>query len=139
MKNREIKFRAWNPVQHKMLDLAGLSFTKDGIECLTKLKYTDGFCHYPNDENILMQYTGLKDKNGVEIYDGDILSGERLVEVYIDENTGAFMVKFHGNPNHINKTKTLYSYLKSIKQAGKEINYAIIGNIYETPELLTTK
>ena len=128
-----IKFRAWyfDKIQ------CGFHVTDEGCVCDC---YYGGFrdsgsCDYYEDA-VLMQYAGIKDKNGKEIYDGDILSEKWLVEVFRDKNTGAFMVKFHNNP-HKNKTQTLYKYLIDRKVAGTEDrDNGIIGNIYENPELL---
>lgn len=71
----------------------------------------------------IMQFTGLHDKNGKEIYEGDMLKTQQgTTEVYWDD--ASFKT------NHINVIRTL-SHLMSKYQV------KIIGNIYETPNLLS--
>ena len=70
---REIKFKAWNKKEEKMLNR--FEITQDGC-----IGYTDMFqTYHPLPEAVLIQYTGLKDKNKKEIYEGDI------VEYFEDE------------------------------------------------------
>lgn len=114
--NREIKFRVWDKDKERFLT---------PIECSQLVirpfsgRVTDG-ATIPNVE--LMQYTGLKDKNGIEIYEGDILnvSNENSKwdwkEVVIFHN-GCFM---NGDDD----------LLINLNFRSK-----VIGNIYENPEL----
>lgn len=121
--NREIKFRAKVNGRYVYSDsYVNLAF------------YFDATKGYEQE-----QYTGLKDKNGKEIYVSDILSDRWKVEVYQNDE-GTFMIKFHTNPK-MNKPMTLKKYLKAREKAGTSIcegyrDCIVIGNIYENPELL---
>jgi len=133
---REIKFRAWDGEQmimqsknkeyddYYMLTLQGdfYAHTRTGDE------YFDFYESELNKKTYeLMQYTGLKDKNGVEIYEGDILKNEK-------STSGNFFVKFNvGGYDAVYKnnfTLCLHPVLHYFDGA------EVTGNIYENPELL---
>ena len=129
---REIKFRAWDKKRQKWVGpnlhmevVSGLLFWQFGLDC--NLMGMDS--NYGRDIYILQQYTGLKDKNGKEIYEGDIIKrpeGTHGYEVkFLD---GAFRPCFLGTNNPIAGEHLLWY------QADRELK--VIGNIYENPELL---
>ena len=126
---REIKFRAWLKEKKEIVDVEEIDFMNKVIN------YIDN--DYENNrqeirgayfEDIeLMQYTGLKDKNNKEIYEGDVLSNGNDEKPYkvIFEN-GSFRAEFEGDFEE-------YSfYLIDIVAQHCEI----VGNIYQNPELL---
>jgi uncharacterized phage protein (TIGR01671 family) len=113
---REIKFRAWNPETNTMMDV------KD-IQELVMLRLSDSMACII-DKLIWLQYTGLKDKNGKEIYEGDILAFE-FEENFKKVNKHHFVVKWENYNNGFNG----WTQFSPIKKAVK------IGNIYENPEL----
>jgi uncharacterized phage protein (TIGR01671 family) len=125
---REIKFRAWSP-NDKVMMLNDFHLNSSG-QILAWESETNGYTK-PSDVCILLQYTGLKDKNGKEIYEGDILRSkmgnrELIGVMRFDESRATF-----GFDSEIETDKELPEHL--ILHSKPEI----IGNIYENPELLT--
>ena len=113
---REIKFRAWDVVYKKMI------FSDVMIEINGKLKFTSNvWTNNHNDYSFkLMQFTGLHDKNGKEIYEGDIFIQDRYVMVMqYKQDEARFQLD---NNDHVTS-----SYFQELE---------VIGNIYENPELL---
>ncbi len=106
---REIKFRVWNKQGQKML-----AWEKYNEETGTGIKDW-GIRVVCDKDYICMQYIGLKDKNGKEIYESDILKGDDFIGVVGFDSSGACFTV--GGKCDFNKTE-------------------IIGNIYENPELL---
>lgn len=122
------KYRAWDSVKKKFVE--HFFITENGLICNME-KQTSGY-NFPmpveKSELILMQSTGLLDKNGKEVFVGDIIKCTRGCphEVYLEKEYGGIYVG--GMPA---------IYLKGIKEGyawtGDE---EILGNIYENPELL---
>lgn len=128
---REIKFRAWNTQDKKMhYDVYYLG--RDVWEWSDKeMDFVMIGCaddHSPLKQTILIQYIGLKDKNGKEIYEGDIYKTENgeIGEVSFCDNTGHGAYTVERRFGHcVEELKFLYWNLGEVT-----------GNIYENPELL---
>jgi uncharacterized phage protein (TIGR01671 family) len=110
--SREIKFRVWDSIKMYPWD---------------EIKTFLGFDDFYEPSNIWMQYTGLHDKNGKEIYEGDILKGllhgyKQLFKVYWDEDLLRFRIKNEDASSDL----SCYHNTEII----------VCGNIYENPELM---
>ena len=126
------KFRAWHKDKKLMLDVIAINFellqiTADieNKKIYPDLDYWWKETDIPFSEVELMQSTGLKDKNGVEIYEGDVVKG---YSVYPTASTfESFLV---GEVYYTNRgTWDCYSYILG----GFNEQVEVIGNIYENP------
>ena len=125
-----MKFRAWHKELGRMMLIEIMYFFFFDNE-LEELELNDPVMNdhisvYP-DEIVLMQSTGLKDKNGKEIFEGDILKSNKYTTSVFYER-GAYCVKFCRTTN-TTVTMNVISFIEKYKTK-------IIGNIYENPELL---
>ena len=121
---REIKFRAWLKEDKKMENVKTMDFTDKTIRCLKKNEFINAYLlrRVSFDDVELMQYTGLKDKNGKEIYECDILwdeHNEEYCEVIFE--CGNFVCNFETN---------------SIDLSDISDELIVRGNIYENKELI---
>ena len=113
---REIKFRGYDLSTNTMIDPDRL-FVNDGDVWVVK----DGDMTKSEDIEV-MQYTGLKDKHGKEIYEGDI------VEVKTKDGYEQFEVKFYNQAFALHNSKGHYNYLCNLSFHCKMIE--VVGNIY---------
>lgn len=137
MKNREIKFRAWDKREGKLLF---------GLEPALFLSFIggvyQGFDEYGDSHDwskyiVLMQYTGLKDKHGKEIYEGDILL-YKDAELEVTWCNGGFKLMERASMLSIQVGDGwLSDILKTCHCHDNQVDdIEVIGNIYETPQLL---
>ena len=119
---REIKFRAWVANRKMVTDFHSIELFHNGKHHVN----TTTISHY-DEKSILMQYTGLKDKNGVEIYESDILENPQGRKGIVKFEDGGFIIESKRDETTIWTTKIDKGFLKNKK---------VIGNIHENPELL---
>lgn len=136
--NREIKFRIWDSIHNKMIylkdvvsfgydnefDVYELYFEENNLKCRGYDDFDDDFGGTIINETELpiMEYTGLKDKNGVEIYEGDKVmrdyewtEPDEIGIITWNKDTASFQIKGHipsSSMKHLDRMK-------------------VIGNIYE--------
>lgn len=118
---REIKFRAWVPKVKRMGRVSELNFMTNTLAVATNPVFNEIF---RLKQVRLMQYTGLKDMNGVEIYEGDIVKAYRTCQSdLITFDNGSFGIALDD----------WHSFESFTDFYGK---CEVIGNKFENPELL---
>lgn len=130
----DFKFRAWDKVDKKMEPITDIDFLLSKAFVGFKLGERQ-YKHFPERIEI-MQATRCKDKNGNDIYEGDIIdlpitdvcSGGGCCKVYVKGNNGC--------SGHMRRVVEWVHSGYSINPHGCDIDVKIVGNIYENPELL---
>lgn len=117
---REIKFRAWNDCANLMEDIYSLTwFGEHGVKSANHPDYT------------IMQYTGIKDMHGKEVYEGDIVQNfddDMYTIQWTNTHNSAYFAAYALNDQTLETEMEFFC---------GEIE--VIGNIYENPELLNTQ
>lgn len=132
------KFRAWDKVNKKLKQVYSIDFDENGEIQSIKDEYTkpnEMYAMFEIEYFELMQSTGLKDINGTEIYEGDIIDKGYLSKVHDEIGVVKFDKGVDSDGFHAevwlgwitDKNSSLLDVYKKCK---------VLGNIYENPELL---
>lgn len=120
MLNKDIEFNLWDKYNKEMYSWEYIAIEKDQVFL------TDGSVYLSHDACILLQYTGIVDKNKQKLYNGDIVQcGDDLI-VSITWSNGGFQLKTNENQGNMPAVQERLN------------RFVKIGNIYENPELLKT-
>ncbi|EDN7828582.1 hypothetical protein GQ835_14060 [Listeria monocytogenes] len=142
---REIGFRAFVKSKKKMLPVTDLCFNETeavGVSGCGNAKCTLCVDWYNFDDVVLMQYTGLKDKNGKKIFEGDIVTAFSNINKYTDSFAGDVEPTFCLTPIVYDGAcfKTTYkgepSYVLNQNVSSLVKHMEVIGNIHENLELM---
>ena len=125
---RELKFRAWDKQEKQMMKVSAISLENKEIGVKDFRTY-----HFFRIKNIeLMQYTGLKDKNGTEIYEGDIVqTPEYPGKIVYNEKYACF---------ELWRLRSSNCFIALTHQQDIDMgDLEVIGNTHENPELSERK
>lgn len=126
---RTIKFRAWDKSDSRMLPVTEPE--EQGKREYYPFEVAIGFSHWKKEDIILMQWTGLQDKNGNEIYEGDIL--KTPCAALKDQFNYTYVEYRNDIAAYVKRTSDTRAYTRLEIRIGE---VEVIGNIYENPELL---
>lgn len=149
--SRELKFRAWNNKEKSWAVGSDMYLRLDGKAMAEIVSDKLAICGIDNNGDIIIeQYTGPKDKNGKEIYEGDI------VRLYEHDWWDGKIVKHHKKPRvegnfvvyydddlaafEMENTQPYDNGIRGIEPFGyASQEYEVVGNIHENPELIKEK
>ena len=130
---RPIKYRAWDKRRKRMVEVTSINFRDGTIQVETR--------HAVNrevylEDIVLMQYTGLKDKNGKEIYEGDLLNMHYCNESVVKGKVVTVKMGMTYDSDGWQHGRT-YGWVAGNNSLADVAPYAeVLGDIYENPELL---
>lgn len=126
------RYRAWDKEFKEMVQVDALVFE----EQIIKATYKNGNVVKEDLKNyVLMQSTGLTDKNGKEIFEGDVVTdGYTTGDIKNHPTLGFYMVDDNGTERWFSDNATIEDFEEDVETAHKILE--IIGNIYKNPELV---
>lgn len=141
--SRELKFRGWGKKQKKYVDVQVVRFGLNGLPVQIEVKDSKemsvAIYSASADEYVLEQYTGLKDKNGKEIYEGDFVK-QLVYALDGNERTTTWVARWNNDSFCYDLYRISGALYGTSMLAGcKSEDCEVIGNIHENPELLEEK
>ncbi|WP_057510259.1 YopX family protein [Staphylococcus simulans] len=141
----KIKFRVWDKSEKKMKRVYSIGFNEQGEAISIQDEFADNYeayAMYDVNDYELMQSTGLKDKNGTEIYEGDIV--EVLVEdeepkIMKDKTYIGIVVYKRGMFDIKNSKNTYLGIVPQMYMSDIDCVFEVLGNKYQNTELLEDK
>ena len=125
-KMKELKIKAWLKKEKKMVSIIGIDFNYEYI------RYTEDDNLFNSDYKVaefkdieLLQFTGLKDNGGQELYEADVIKfNDGVDDIYglisYDDEDGTYRVSYENITEHLSE---------------REGDFEIVGNIFENPDL----
>lgn len=129
------RYRAWDKIHKTMYevnDIMSIDFGKSEISVETL--FFERTNYYKFDDIVLMQSTGLTDKNGEEIFEGDIVTdGHTQGDIKNHPTLGFYMVDDSGVERWFSDDSTIEDFEEDVETAARILE--IIGNVHADPEL----
>ena len=125
---REIKFRAWDKEKEQMLYQDDTLITFESRYCSL-----EDVLYYKEEDFEIMQYTGLKDSEGQEIYEGDIY---QVINKDLGEDPAVCEIVFEEGQFKFKRIKGGFSFSENLSESEGKDKIKYLGNKYKNPELL---
>ena len=137
--NREIKFRAWEDKTKTMMPNVKILLIEENAAYAHRRRWMHNCMDWEEEDlindPILMQFTGLLDKTGAEIFEGDIVRGNH-VDLFIIEGINGGLQMYNSNYYGQKHNELISEATCDAQTASWLKNSTVIGNIYQNPELL---
>lgn len=132
---KELKLRAWS-IEHKCyVDVWEITFGDEGLPGVLSFEYNGLLHQEPVHNFVIEQYTGLKDKNGKEIYEGDTL-GDMWRDGYIAWCDKCKQLQYHILTHECMACLGDVQWYELVNDNGK---LEVVGNVHENADLLEKK